>query len=134
MMISKTLIKSAAQNGLSPRAILEKVNNQLCEHNDAEMFVTVWLGILEISTGTIRCVNAGHEYPAIMHDGGDFELYKDKHGFVLAGMENTRYKEYELKLCKGDKLFIYTDGVPEAADAEHKLYGTDRMLETQDLA
>ena len=130
MMISKTLIKSAAQNGLSPRAILEKVNNQLCEHNDAEMFVTVWLGILEISTGTIRCVNAGHEYPAIMHDGGDFELYKDKHGFVLAGMENTRYKEYELKLCKGDKLFIYTDGVPEAADAEHKLYGTDRMLET----
>ena len=128
MMISKTLIKSAAQSGLSPNAILEKVNNQLCENNDAEMFVTVWLGILEISTGIMKCVNAGHEYPAIMRNNGNFELFKDKHGFVLAGMEGARYREYEVELKEGDRLFVYTDGVPEATDASNTLYGTDRMI------
>lgn len=128
MMISKTLIKSAAQSGLSPKAVLEKVNNQLCENNDAEMFVTVWLGILEISTGKMQCANAGHEYPAIMRKDGSFELYKDKHGFVLAGMENVRYREYELELNTGDRLFVYTDGVPEATDSSNTLYGTDRMI------
>lgn len=128
MMISKTLLKSATQSGLSPKAVLEKVNNQLCENNDAEMFVTVWLGILEISTGKMKCANAGHEYPAIMRKGGDFTLYKDKHGFVLAGMENARYREYELELDAGDRLFVYTDGVPEATNASADLYGTDRMI------
>lgn len=128
MMISKTLIKSAAQNGLSPKAVLEKVNNQLCENNDAEMFVTVWLGILEMSTGKLKCANAGHEYPAIMREGGKYELFKDRHGFVLAGMEGSRYNEYELELHEGDRLFVYTDGVPEATDAENVLYGTERML------
>lgn len=128
MMISKTLIKSAAQNGLSPKSVLEKVNNQLCENNDAEMFVTVWLGILEMSTGKLKCANAGHEYPAIMREGGQYELFKDRHGFVLAGMEGSRYNEYELELHVGDRLFVYTDGVPEATDAENVLYGTERML------
>ncbi len=128
MMISKTLIKSAAQGGLSPREVLEKVNNQLCENNDAEMFVTVWLGILEMSSGTLRCANAGHEYPALMRSGGDFELFKDRHGFVLAGMEDSRYSEYEIRMQVGDRLFVYTDGVPEATDASQTLYGTDRML------
>lgn len=128
MMISKTLIKSAAQSGKSPKAVLESVNNQLCENNDAEMFVTVWLGILEISTGKMTCANAGHEYPAIMRKGGEFELFRDKHGFVLAGMENVRYREYELELKAGDRLFVYTDGVPEATDGANTLYGTDRMI------
>lgn len=129
MMISKTLLKSAAQSGLSPKAILEKVNNQLCENNDAEMFVTVWIGILEISTGKLVCANAGHEYPAIMRRGGSFELYKDKHGFVLAGMEGSKYREYELVLSAGDRLFVYTDGVAEATDSNNNLYGTDRMID-----
>lgn len=129
MMISKTLIKSAAQSGLSPKAVLEKVNDQLCENNDAEMFVTVWLGILEISTGKMKCANAGHEYPAIMRKGGSFELFKDRHGFVLAGMEGVRYREYDLELNAGDRLFVYTDGVPEATDASNTLYGTERMIE-----
>lgn len=128
MMISKTLIKSAAQNGLSPKAVLEKVNNQLCENNEAEMFVTVWLGILEMSTGKLKCANAGHEYPAIMRQGGEYELFKDKHGFVLAGMEGSRYSEYELELHVGDRLFVYTDGVPEATDGNNVLFGTERML------
>lgn len=129
MMISKTLLKSAAQTGLTPKAILEKVNNQLCENNDAEMFVTVWLGILEISTGHMICANAGHEYPAIRKAKGVYELFKDKHGFVLAGMENAKYKEYELDLEPGDSIFVYTDGVAEATDAKQELYGTDRMLQ-----
>ncbi len=128
MMISKTLIKSAAQSGLSPKAVLEKVNGQLCENNEAEMFVTVWLGIVEISTGRMKCANAGHEYPAIMRKGGDFELYKDKHGFVLAGMDGSIYREYEIDLNAGDKLFVYTDGVPEATNADNVLYGPERML------
>ena len=128
MMISKTLLKSAAQSGLSPKAVLEKVNDQLCENNDAEMFVTVWLGILEISTGKMKCANAGHEYPAIMRKGGDFELLKDKHGFVLAGMEGARYREYELELHAGDRLVVYTDGVPEATNGANTLYGTGRMI------
>ena len=128
MVIAKTLLKNAAQTGLSPKAILEKVNNQLCENNEAEMFVTVWLGIFEISTGKLIAANAGHAYPAVRHQGGKFELYKDKHDFVLAGMEGARYREYEMILKPGDTLFVYTDGVAEATDATNTLYGTDRML------
>ena len=129
MVIAKTLLKNAAQTGLSPRAVLEKVNNQLCENNEAEMFVTVWLGVYEISTGKLTAANAGHEYPAVQRADGAFELYKDRHGFVLAGMENARYREYELELGLGDTLFVYTDGVAEATDGANTLYGTDRMLD-----
>ena len=128
MVIAKTLLKNAAQSGLSPRAVLETVNNQLCENNEAEMFVTVWLGIYEISTGRLKVANAGHEFPAIKRANGEFALYKEKSGFVLAGMENARYREYNLELQKGDMLFIYTDGVAEATDAANTLYGTGRML------
>lgn len=128
MVIAKTLLKNSAQTGASPKEILEKVNNQLCENNDAEMFVTVWIGILQISTGKIVCANAGHEYPAIRHAGGCYELVKDKHGFVLAGMEGARYREYELQLKQGDGLYVYTDGVVEATNANQELYGTERML------
>ena len=128
MVITKTLLKNAVQMGLSPRQALEKVNNQLCENNEAEMFVTVWLGVYEISTGRLTAANAGHEYPAIRRAGGQFELFKDRHGFVLAGMENARYREYELEIGVGDTLFVYTDGVAEATDGANTLYGTDRML------
>lgn len=128
MVITKILLKNAVQAGSSPKEALEKVNNQLCENNEAEMFVTVWLGIYEISTGKLTAANAGHEYPAIRRAGGSFELFKDRHGFVLAGMENVRYQEYELELGEGDTLFIYTDGVTEATDGSGNLYGTDRML------
>ena len=128
MVIAKTLIKNVTQTGLSPKDVLEKVNNQLCVGNEAEMFVTVWLGILEISTGKLTCANAGHEYPVIKRAGGDYELIKDKHGFVLAGMEGSHYKEYELHMDPGDWLFLYTDGVAEATDANNQLYGTERML------
>ena len=132
MVVAKTLLKNAAQAGLSPAQALETANNQLCENNEAEMFVTAWLGIYEISTGKLTAANAGHEYPAIRHGGGGFELYKDRHGFVLAGMENARYREYELELAVGDALFLYTDGVAEATDGENALYGTGRLLSALD--
>ena len=132
MVIAKTLLKNVAQTGLAPGAVLEQVNEQLCENNDAEMFVTVWLGILEISTGRLCCANAGHEYPALRRAGEKFELVKDKHGFVLAGMEGSRYREYELKLDPGDRLFVYTDGVTEATNAAQQLYGTDGLLAALD--
>ncbi len=97
--------------------------------DEAEMFVTVWLGILEISTGRMICANAGHEYPALRRAGGAYALVKDQHGFVLAGMEHARYQEYKLVLRPGDELFVYTDGVAEATSAANKLFGTDRMLD-----
>lgn len=129
MVIAKTLIKNIAQTGLNPKEVLEKVNDQLCENNEAEMFVTVWLGILEISTGKMICANAGHEFPTIQRSSGEFELIRDKHGFVLAGMEGSKYKEYELTLGTGDRLFVYTDGVAEATNAANELYGTGRMID-----
>lgn len=129
MVIAKTLIKNYAQIEGSPKEIFEKTNRQLCENNDAEMFVTAWIGILTLSTGVLKAANAGHEYPVIKRAGKEFELYKDKHGFVLAGMEMTRYKEYEIQLYKNDVLYLYTDGVPEASNSKNELYGTGRMLD-----
>lgn len=129
MMVSKRIIEDFARPELGVSEILYKANEALCENNQAEMFVTVWLGILELSTGRLTAANAGHEYPAICRKGGRFELYKDKHGLVLGGMQGIRYKEYELLLAPGDKLFVYTDGVPEATAASGEMYGTDRMTE-----
>lgn len=129
MVIAKTLLKNSAQTGLSPARVLETVNNQLCEGNQAEMFVTVWLGILQLSTGRLVAANAGHEYPICRRAEGDFDLVKDRHGFVLAGMEGSRYREYTLDLAPGDRLFLYTDGVTEATDEHQQLYGTQRLLD-----
>ena len=101
----------------------------LCDNNQAEMFVTVWLGILEISTGRMTCSNAGHEYPTICKKDGAFELCKDRHSFVIGGMEGVPYKEYTLSMEPGDKLFVYTDGVPEAIDKNDEMFGVARMVE-----
>ncbi|MBQ7266049.1 MAG: SpoIIE family protein phosphatase [Firmicutes bacterium] len=128
MMMSKILINNFAMHSLSPAKVLEKTNEVICRNNEQEMFVTVWLGVLEISTGKIKAANAGHEYPIIRNDGGDFKLYKDRHGFVVGGFDSTRYKEYEMELKKGDTLFLYTDGVPEATDMENEMYGTDLLI------
>ena len=114
--------------GHSAAEILTKMNEAICSNNQAQMFVTVWVGILEISTGKLTAANAGHEYPVIKRAGSGFELFKDKHGFVIGGIAGMQYKEYELQLNPGDKLFLYTDGVTEAMDHSQKLFGTDRML------
>ena len=128
MMGSKILVQNYTMTGMSPGKALEAVNRQICANNREQMFVTVWLGILEISTGKLTCANAGHEYPVLKTPDGDFELYRDKHGFIIGGMDGMHYKEYELTLAPGAKLFVYTDGVPEATDADSKLFGTERML------
>ena len=130
MMLSKRILEDLARQEPTPSTILEKTNDLLCDNNQAEMFVTVWLGILEISTGKLTAANAGHEFPAICKKGGSFELYKDTHGFVVGGMEGVHYKGYDLQLNPGDKLFVYTDGVPEATDGSGEMFGTDRMIET----
>ncbi len=129
MMVSKVILKYTAKLGKSVGEILSMTNNTICGNNKMEMFVTVWMGILEIPTGKIVAANAGHEYPTIYRNGKSFELLKDKHGFVVGGMEGVRYKEYEIMLEPGDKLFLYTDGVPEASNAEQEFYGTTRMIE-----
>ena len=129
MMMSKILINNFAMQGYSPKEVLEKTNDMICKSNKEEMFVTVWFGLLEISTGKITAANAGHEYPMIKQPDGKFELFKDKHGFVIGGMDGMKYKEYEITLQKGGKIFLYTDGVPEATNTNNELFGTDRMLD-----
>ena len=128
MMMSKILLSNYAAVCAKPSQVLELTNDAVCRNNEEEMFVTVWIGILELSTGKVTASNAGHEYPMICRDG-KFELLKDKHGFVIGGMEGVKYKDYEFTLKKGDTLFLYTDGVAEASDSSDRLFGTERMLE-----
>ena len=128
MMISKTVVQNYAKLGISAGEALTKANAALCAQNKMQMFVTTWIGILELSTGRLDCSSAGHEYPALCHDG-KFELFRDRHGLVLGGMEGAVYRDYEIMLGKGDKIFVYTDGVPEATNASLEMYGTDRMIE-----
>jgi len=134
MMASMILLKDLAVPGRKPSEILMQANNDICRNNKAKMFVTVWLGILEISTGLMTCASAGHEFPAVRGEDKTFRFFKDPHGFVLGGMEDMKYKDYELKLSPGDALFVYTDGVPEANDAAGAFFGTDRMEEALNLA
>ena len=129
MMASKIILANNAMTGKSPAQILTDTNAAICANNKEEMFVTVWLGILELSTGKLIAANAGHEYPALKRANGDFTLVHDPHGFVIGGMARMKYKEYELTLEPGAKLFLYTDGIPEAKDAVKKMFGTDRMLD-----
>lgn len=128
MMASKILLANNAMLGKTPAQILTDTNSSICANNREQMFITVWLGILELSTGKLTAANAGHEYPVLCHANGRFELVKDKHGFVIGGMEGVKYKQYEMQMEPGAKLFLYTDGVPEATNAENELFGTDRML------
>ena len=132
MVIAKTIIKNVTQSGhfKGPGAILAEVNDRLADGNDACVFVTVWLGILTISTGHIVSANGGHEFPAIYRSGGRFELGEDPHGPGLAVIEGVEFEEFEWDLKKGDRLFLYTDGLPEAANKNEEFFGIDRMLES----
>ena len=129
MMISKILVQIYTMTGRSPREVLEVVNTQICRNNREDMFVTVWLGILDLTNGKLTASNAGHEYPILKSPNGRFELIKDKHSFVIGSLEGMHYKEYEMRLEPGSKLFLYTDGVPEATDAGNRLFGVERMLQ-----
>ena len=128
MMTAKTIIKSLAESGMPVNEIFTRANEKLCENNEAGMFVTAWMGILDITTGNMQFANAGHNPPLLKRANGDFAYLKTRAGFVLAGMEGVRYRVGELTLSSGDRLFLYTDGVPEATNAENTLYGEDRLL------
>lgn len=128
MMTSKTLIKSHIESGLAVNDVFTNVNTQLCENNEAGMFVTAWMGILDLKTGIVKFANAGHNPPLVKHADGTFEYLKSKANFVLAGMDGIRYKEQEIQLEKGDKIYLYTDGVTEAHNDKNELYGEDRLL------
>ena len=128
MMSSKIYINDHATIEGSPAEILERVNKLVFANNKAHMFVTVWLGILEISTGKLTSSSAGHEYPMI-NQNGKYEILKDKHGLAIGAMGMSMYVNTEVQLKKGDSIFVYTDGVAEATDANNELFGTDRTVD-----
>ena len=129
MMHSKILLKSYTMMKQTPKQRLRRLTARFARTTPEEMFVTVWLGVLDLRTGMFTAANAGHEKPAVKQADGHFELLKDKHGIMVGYMDGIRFKEYELQLTKGAKLFLYTDGVAEATDSNEKLFGTDRMIE-----
>jgi len=130
MVISKTLLKNRALMGGSPSEIVDYVNEQLNEGNEADMFVTIWFAMFDITTGKGIAVNAGHEHPAIYRaETGKYDLDVYRHSPICGTMPGMHFREHEFELKPGDRMFVYTDGLPEATNAEKELYGTDRMLE-----
>ena len=127
MMTAKTIIKDLAESGMAVHDIFTKANEKLCENNESGMFVTAWMGILDLATGHMQFANAGHNPPLVKHGDGSFEYLKTRAGFVLAGMEGICYKLGELTLQLGDRIFLYTDGVTEATDVHNALYGEGRL-------
>lgn len=128
MMRAKLTIKGLAESGADVHAILTEANARLCEGNEAGMFVTAWLGIVDLRTGVLSYANAGHNPPLIRHKNGDFEYVKTRPNFILAGMEGARYRKNEYQLLPGDEIFLYTDGVTEATDKNSQLFGEERLL------
>ena len=128
MMMTQNMIKNYARSGLSPAEVLSRTNRDVLENENNTMFVTVWLGYYETTTGHILAVDAGHEYPMIRKKDGLFELIKDRHSLFVGGVENALYKEYVLQLNVGDTLFLYTDGATEATNTEKQMLGTDGVL------
>ena len=128
MMEAKTLLKSYAESGMGVAEVLTQANNKLCEGNEAGMFVTVWMGCLNTRTGEVTYANAGHNRPVIRHADGSVEMVKSRPGLVLAGMEDIRYRANTVQLKPGDLIYLYTDGVTEATNADNGLYGDNRLL------
>ena len=129
MMRAKTVIRDLAERGLEPDEIFTVANNKLCENNDAGMFVTAWLGILDTKTGVMKFANAGHNPPLFKKNGEKFEYMKTRSGMLLAGMEGIKYRKNQLQLNPGDKLYLYTDGVTEATNNNTELYSEQRLLD-----
>ncbi len=130
MMASKIIIGNLSKNrSHDPSKILRTVNKQVGANSSADMFVTLWLGILELSTGLLSAANAGHEFPCLKHKDEPFKLLKDPHGSALGVMDKSEYRSYEIQLVPGDTLFLYTDGVTEAINPEREEFGTERMAE-----
>ena len=128
MMSSMIVINNLASEGYSPAEVLRRANEKICSSAKVDMFVTVWFGILDLRTGVVTSANAGHEYPAVRHAGGQYELLRTKHSFVIGGMDGMKYREESFTLEPGSSLFLYTDGVAEATNAQEQFYGYERML------
>ncbi|MGN0171738.1 MAG: SpoIIE family protein phosphatase [Acutalibacteraceae bacterium] len=128
MMTAKTIIKDLAESGMTAGEIFTKANDKLCENNESGMFVTAWMGILDLNSGKLAYANAGHNPPLVLHNGGEFEYLKTHPGFVLAGFSGMRYRTGETTLLPGDRIFLYTDGVTEATDMQQQLYGETRLI------
>ena len=129
MMVSKIILADSAKMGKSPGQILADTNDALYAHNRANMFVTAWVGILELSTGRLTAANAGHEYPALLNGGERFEMLTDDHSLVIGIMPDQEYTEYTLRLAPGAKLYVYTDGVTEATSGALGMFGKERLVE-----
>lgn len=127
MMIARTLIRNHVQSGEEPAEAMTVVNEQLCENNKENMFVTAWLGVLDLSDGELKFANAGHNPPLIKHGDGEYEYMRARAGLVLAGMEGIRYRQSSVRLSPGDRIFLYTDGVTEAESRDHAFYGEERL-------
>ena len=121
-------LKNELMTGCDPATALKQVNLQLSEHNSSAMFVTVWLTVLEISTGKGMVCNAGHENPCIRRADGEFELLEYSHDMFVGGMKKAKYRNREFELHPGDCLFVYTDGVPEATNADNEMFGEQRLI------
>ncbi len=133
MMSAKMTLKSLATSGLPVNEVFKRANNYLCEGNETEMFVTCWMGVLDLTTGQVTYANAGHNPPALAHAGDSFEyVVTNRPNMVLAGMEGIPYRLYTLDLVPGDTLFLYTDGVTEASDEVLAMFGEDRLKASLD--
>ncbi len=128
MVMAKGIIETQCMSTNSPARVLENVNKMICAKNREKLFVTVWLGILDTRSGELIAANAGHEYPILKNPDSDFEVIKDKHGLVLGGFTRIKYTDYTLQMQPGSKLFVYTDGVAEATDAQERMFGLDRTV------
>ena len=128
MVMAKGIIETQCMSGKSPAEILANVNKIICAKNHEKMFVTVWLGILDLRSGELTASNAGHEYPVLKEPDSDFEVMNDKHGFVIGGFKRMKYENYIINMKPGSKLFVYTDGVTEATDADNRLFGVERTV------
>ncbi len=130
MMMSKTLIKNQLMSGYDPATALQHVNAQLYEHNTSMMFVTVWVAVVQISTGRGMACNAGHENPGLRRAGGRFELLSYRHSILVGVSKKAEYELREFELSPGDCLFVYTDGVPEATNGSNVMFGDKRLTDT----
>lgn len=128
MMATKNIFGSLAMKGISPAEVLQFSNEMICTKNKESMFLTAWLGILEISTGKLVCANAGHDYPIVRNKEGQFECVKDKHGILIGEFPDVKYENYEIQLKSGSKVFLYTDGLPEANNSKGGMFGIERTL------
>ena len=129
MMAAKILLEHNVKMGKSPAQVLYDINTAICNKNVEDMFVTVWIGIIDLAAGKMTCANAGHEYPILKKPGEQYEIIRDKHDLVLGAMKDFKYHEYEISMEPGSSLFLYTDGLSEAINSDNRMFGTKRILE-----